>query len=160
MNGFINRIRGITRFLNIIAGISLTFVMLLTISDVILRFFRMPIVGTYELVAFAGAVVIGFSLPLTSWLRAHIFVDFAILKFPRNIRDAFNIVTRCMVLILFVLIGWNLLKYALDLQRSGEVSPTLHIPFYPVAYGIGIACFVQCLVMVCDIVKILGGEYE
>lgn len=160
MNGFMNRIRGITQFLNIIAGISLTFLMLLTISDVILRFFRMPIVGTYELVAFAGAVVIGFSLPLTSWLRAHIFVDFAILKFPRNIRDVFNIVTRCMVLILFVLIGWNLLKYGLDLQRSGEVSPTLHIPFYPVAYGIGIACFVQCLVMVCDIVKILGGEYE
>ena len=160
MNGFINRIRGIAWFLNIIAGISLTFLMLLTISDVILRFFRMPIVGTYELVAFAGAVVIGFSLPLTSWLRAHIFVDFAILKFPRNIRDAFNIVTRCMVLILFVLIGWNLLKYGLDLQRSGEVSPTLHIPFYPVAYGIGIACFVQCLVMVCDIVKILGGKYE
>jgi len=160
MNGFVNSIKGITRFLNIIAGISLTFLMLLTISDVILRFFRMPIVGTYELVAFAGAVVIGFSLPLTSWLRGHIFVDFAILKFPRNIRDAFNIVTRCMVLILFVLIGWNLLKYGLDLQRSGEVSPTLHIPFYPVAYGIGIACFVQCLVMVCDIVKILGGEYE
>ena len=160
MNGFMNRTRGITRFLNIIAGISLTFLMLLTISDVILRFFRMPIVGTYELVAFAGAVVIGFSLPLTSWLRAHIFVDFAILKFPRNIRDVFNIVTRCMVLILFVLIGWNLLKYGLDLQRSGEVSPTLHIPFYPVAYGIGIACFVQCLVMVCDIVKILGGKYE
>ena len=160
MNGFVNSIKGITRFLNIIAGISLTFLMLLTISDVILRFFRMPIVGTYELVAFAGAVVIGFSLPLTSWLRAHIFVDFAILKFPRNIRDVFNIVTRCMVLILFVLIGWNLLKYGLDLQRSGEVSPTLHIPFYPVAYGIGIACFVQCLVMVCDIVKILGGKYE
>ena len=160
MNGFINRIRGIAQFLNIIAGISLTFLMLLTISDVILRFFRMPIVGTYELVAFAGAVVIGFSLPLTSWLRGHIFVDFAILKFPRNVRDAFNIVTRCMVLILFVLIGWNLLKYGLDLQRSGEVSPTLHIPFYPVAYGIGIACFVQCLVMVCDIVKILGGKYE
>jgi TRAP-type C4-dicarboxylate transport system permease small subunit len=160
MNGFMNRIRGITQFLNIIAGVSLTFLMLLTISDVILRFFRMPIVGTYELVAFAGAVVIGFSLPLTSWLRAHIFVDFAILKFPRNIRDVFNIVTRCMVLILFVLIGWNLLKYGLDLQRSGEVSPTLHIPFYPVAYGIGIACFVQCLVMFCDIVKILGGKYE
>jgi TRAP-type C4-dicarboxylate transport system permease small subunit len=160
MNGFINRVRGITQFLNIIAGISLTFLMLLTISDVILRFFRRPIVGTYELVAFSGAVVIGFSLPFTSWLRAHIFVDFAILKFPRNIRDVFNIITRCMVIVLFVLIGWNLLKYGLDLQRSGEVSPTLHIPFYPVAYGIGICCFIQCLVMICDIVKILGGQYE
>jgi len=117
MNGFLNRIRGITRFLNIIAGISLTFLMLLTISDVILRFFRMPIVGTYELVAFAGAVVIGFSLPFTSWLRAHIFVDFAILKFPRSIRDVFNIVTRSIVIILFVLIGRNPLEYRLALPQ-------------------------------------------
>ncbi len=121
--------------------------MLLTIADVILRFFRRPIVGTYELVAFSGAVVIGFSLPFTSWLRAHIFVDFFIHEVLRKSRDVFNIITRCMVIVLFVLIGWNLLKYALDLQRSGEVSPTLQIPFYPVAYGIGICCFIQCLVI-------------
>ena len=36
---------------------------LLTLVDVILRGFKRPIVGTYELVALAGAVVIGFSLP-------------------------------------------------------------------------------------------------
>src|SRR5512143_3958103 len=127
MQGLLRATNRISQFLNVIAGIGLTFLMLLTIADVILRAFKTPVVGTYELVAFAGAVVIGFSLPLTSWLRGHIFVDFAILKFPPNIRDAFNIVTRCMVLILFVLIGWNLLKYGLDLQRSSEVSPTLHI---------------------------------
>ena len=27
--------------------------------------------------------------------------------------------------------GWNLFKYALDLQKSGEVSLTLQMPFYP-----------------------------
>ena len=160
MNGFINRIRGITRFLNIIAGISLTFLMLLTISDVILRFFRKPIVGTYELVALSGAVVIGFSLPMTSWLRQHIFVDFFIAKFSKKVQTIFNVATRCVVFILFILVGWNLFKYALDLQKSGEVSPTLRIPFYPVAFGVGICCLIQCLVMVCDVIKIFGGEYE
>ena len=143
-----------------IAGISLTFLMLLTIADVILRFFKIPIVGTYELVAFAGAVVIGFSLPLTSWMRGHIFVDFFVLRFSKKVQNKFNIATRCLVFILFFLMGWNLMKYALDLQKSGEVSLTLRIPFYPVAYGIGICCFIQCLVMVCDIIKIFGGEYE
>ena len=160
MKGFLSKVSGLSRFFNTIAGISLTFLMLLTVLDVILRFFKRPIVGTYELVAFSGAIVIGFSLPLTSWMRGHIFVDFFILRFSKNVQNIFNIVTRCLVISLFFLIGWNLMKYGLDLQGSGEVSPTLRLPFYPVAYGLGICCFIQCLVVVCDIVKILGGEYE
>ena len=160
MGVFLKTINGISRFFNIIAGISLTFLMVLTITDVILRGFKSPVPGTYEVVAFAGAVVIGFSMPLTSWLRGHIFVDFFILKFSQKGRDIFNIVTRCMVIVLFFLIGWNMIKYAMDLQKSGEVSLTLQMPFYPVAYGVGVCCFIQCLVMVCDIVKISGGKYD
>ena len=160
MGGFLKTINGISRFLNVIAGISLTFLMLLTIADVILRGFKMAVVGTYELVAFSGAVVIGFSMPLTSWVRGHIFVDFFILKFSQRGRDIFNVATRCVVIILFFLIGWNLIKYGIDLQKSGEVSLTLQMPFYPVAYGVGVCCFVQCLVLVCDIAKIFGGKYD
>ena len=160
MEGFLNKIRYISRILNTIAGISLTFLMLLTTADVILRSFRRPIVGTYELVAFSGAVVIGFSIPLTSWVRGHVYVDFLILRFSQKIRNVFNVVTRCLVIMLFLLIGWNLMKYGIDLQKSGEVSVTLQVPFYPVAYGIGICCFFQCLVFLCDILKIRGGEYE
>jgi TRAP-type C4-dicarboxylate transport system permease small subunit len=160
MNGFLNKINGLSRLFNVIAGISLTFVMLLTVMDVILRALKRPIVGTYELVAFSGAVVIGFAVPLTSWLRGHIFVDFFILRFSQKVRNIFNITTRCLVIVLFFLIGWNLIKYGMDLQKSGEVSLTLQMPFYPVAYGVAVCCFVQCLVLICDVIKIFGGEYE
>ena len=160
MKGFLRRVEGLSRFLNIIAGISLTSLMFLTVMDVILRTLKRPIVGTYELVAFSGAVVIGFAVPLTSWMRGHIYVDFLILKFSKRVRDIFNVSTRCVVIVLFFLIGWNLMKYGMDLQKSGEVSLTLQMPFYPVAYGVALSCFVQCLVMICDILKIFGGEYE
>ena len=160
MKGFLDKVHGLSRFINVIAGISLTFLMVLTVADVILRRFKIPIIGTYELVAFSGAIVIGFSLPLTSWMRGHIFVDFFIQRFSKKTQNAFNIGTRCVVIVLFVLISWNLIKYGLDLQKSGEVSLTLRMPFYPVAYGVGIACFIQCLVLLCDIVKIFGGHYE
>jgi TRAP-type C4-dicarboxylate transport system permease small subunit len=160
MKGFLGKIEGLSRFLNIIAGISLTFLMLLTVMDVILRSLRSPIVGTYELVAFSGAIVIGFAVPLTSWVRAHIYVDFFILKFSKKVRKVFHFITRCLVIVLFFLIGWNLIKYGMDLQKSGEVSLTLQMPFYPVAYGVGVCCFIQCLVLIGDIVKIFGGEYE
>ena len=160
MEGFLSKVKRISQYLNVIAGISLTFLMLLTITDVVLRIFKRPVVGTYELVAFSGAVVIGFSMPLTSFIRQHIFVDFFILKFPQKVRDIFNIATRCLVIGLFLLVGWNMLKYARDLQKSGEVSLTLQMPFYPIAYGVGGCCFILCLVFVGDIVKIVKGEYD
>jgi TRAP-type C4-dicarboxylate transport system permease small subunit len=182
-NIFLTAIEKVSRFLNVIAGISLTILMLLTVADVSLRAILSlgrwllargmlltlgnliidhvrPIVGTYELVALSGAVVIGFSIPLTSWLRGHIYVDFFIFRFPPQIRNAFNIVTRCLGIFLFLMIGWNLIKYGMDLQRTGEVSSTLQIPAYPIVFGVGVCCFAQCLVLIGDFVKIRGGRYD
>jgi TRAP-type C4-dicarboxylate transport system permease small subunit len=160
MGWFLDKVWKLSRLINFIGGVSLAFIMFLTVADIILRYFRRPILGTYEIVAFSGAVVIGFSLPYTSWMRGHVYVDFLILRFSQKIRNIFNISTKCLGVGLFFLIGWNLMKYGVDLHRSGEVSPTLTMPFYPVAYGIGICCFIQCLVLLCDILKIFGGKYE
>ncbi|MDI7259303.1 MAG: TRAP transporter small permease [Thermodesulfobacteriota bacterium] len=160
MEGFLNKVKGISRFINVIAGISLTFIIALTVTDVILRYFRMPVVGTFELVAFSGAVVVGFAIPLTSWVRGHIFVDFFILRFSQSVRNVFNVITRMMGIWLFIMIGWNLIRMGMDLHKSGEVSLTLQMPFYPVAYGIGVVCLFQCLVLFCDILKIFRGQYE
>jgi TRAP-type C4-dicarboxylate transport system permease small subunit len=143
-----------------IAGAALTFIMLLTVSDVVLRFFGHPIVGTFELVGLGGAVIIGFGIPITSWNRGHIFVDFLINSAPKGVRNGFNVVTRLVSIVLFIVVGWNLFVLGSDLIRSGEVTTTLLLPFYPVSYGLGICCFIQCLVLVCDLVKIGGGKYE
>jgi len=160
MNGFFQMVFRLSRGANILAGITLTLVMGITVTDVVLRSFGRPIVGTFELVAFLGAVVIGFSIPYTSWVRGHIYVDFFVMKLPSRVRSVFHLATRSMGLGLFLLVGWNLIKMGADLSRSGEVSPTLQMPFYPVVYGLGVACLLQCLVLFCDIVKVLRGKYE
>lgn len=160
MEGFLNLVRQASRFLNGVAGVSITFIMLLTVCDVILRAFNRPIVGAYELVAFTGALVIGFAVPFTSWLRAHIYVDFVVLKLPKKVQRTFHVVTRCVGVVLFFLIAWNLIKVGIDLHGTGEVSPTLQLPFYYVAFAVSVGCFVECVVLFCDIVKIAGGKYE
>ncbi len=160
MQVFLNFTSRLSRSIYIVAGIAMTFIMVLTVLDVILRSFRMPITGTYELVAFSGAVVIGFALPLTSFKRGHIYVDFFLLKLPPRIRTFFNSLTRCLGIVLFGLIGWNLFKVGMNLQKTGEVSMTLRLPFYPIAYGVAFCCFVQCMVLVADIVKISQGVYD
>lgn len=160
MRVFMKTVTSFSGYLNVIAGISLILLMLLTIVDVVLRGFNKPILGTYELVGLAGAVAIGFSMPQTSLLRGHIYVDSLIALFPRRVRNSFNVATRVVVLVLFFLTGWNLFAYAEDLRTSGEVSLTLQFPFYPVVYGIGICCFFQCLVLICDLIKIKERSYE
>lgn len=160
MKGFLGLVLKLSKWMNGIAACALTFIMLLTVSDVGLRLFGRPIVGTFELVGFAGAVVIGFGIPITSWDRGHIFVDFFIQRFPTKGQAVFNVATRIVGIGLFILIGWNLILMGFDLYKSGEVSLTRHLPFYPVAYGLGVCCFIQCLVLICDIVKIAEGKYE
>lgn len=150
----------ISKLMNVIACIALTFIMLLTVADVFLRLFGHPIIGTFEMVGLGGAVAMGFGIPITSWLRGHIFVDFFVLKMSRTGQNIINTITRLMSIVLFFLVGYNLMIYATDLYRSGEVSLTIKLPFYPIAYGMGICCFVECLVLLCDIIKIIGGKYE
>jgi TRAP-type C4-dicarboxylate transport system permease small subunit len=160
MEGILKIVLRLGKWSSVVGEISLTFMMLLTVSDVILRSFRRPIVGTYELVSFSGAVAIGFSVPITSWMRGHVNVDLFTSKLPQKVRDAFDIGTRCLVISLFLLLSWRLIIYGMNLYRVREVSMTLQLPFYPVAYGLGIAFLVQSLVLSCDILKIRGGTYE
>jgi TRAP-type C4-dicarboxylate transport system permease small subunit len=160
MKGFLNSAYRISSFFNVIAGIVLMLLMFLTVADVILRYFGRPILGTYELVSFLGAVVIGCCLPHTSWMRKHVFVDFLILRFSQKVRNIFNIATRWLVIFLCFWIGWNLIRYGMDLHKTGEVSITLRMPFYPLTFGIGICFFAVCWVLFGDIIKILRRQYD
>ncbi len=161
MAGFLWFTEKISKLLDVIAYTALTAIMLLTVTDVILRrFFNSPIIGTYEIVGMLGAIVLGFGLPLSSWLRSLIYVDFIVKKFPPKGQNIINIITRLVVIVVFLTIGYYMFQYATELMVSREVSMTRRIPFYPIAYGLGISSFVQCLVHVVDIIKIIGGEYE
>jgi TRAP-type C4-dicarboxylate transport system permease small subunit len=160
MKRFLDSVKGAANALSAIAGAALAFLMLLTVADVVLRIFGHPIVGTYELVAVSGAVAIGLALPITSWVRGHIYVDSFVARLPRVPRMAVSIATRVLVLGLFFLVGWNLFKYAGSLRRAGEVTPTVHVPFYPIVIAVGVSCLIECVVMIADIMKVLGARDE
>ena len=64
MNAFLDLILKLSRWAQGIAGVALTGIMGLTVTDVMLRSLGRPIVGSYEIVALMGAVVIGFPFPL------------------------------------------------------------------------------------------------
>lgn len=149
-----------SKVLNIIAGTALTFMMFLTVTDVLLRATGHYILGTYEIVSLALALVIGFAIPRVSMDRGHVFMEFVVERLPGNWKMIMNTFTRLLCIVLFILIGYNLFSVGNDFRMTGEVSPTLKFPFFPVAYGVGVCCFIEVLVFVNDIIKIWRGQYE
>ena len=160
MDAVFNTLKSVSKVLNFMAGIALTFMMLLTVADVLLRAGGHPIIGTFEIVALLLALVIGFGIPQVSLDRGHVYMDFLLEKFSKRGRKVMNTFTRVLCLFLFVFIGYNLFNVGARFHASGEVSATIKIPFYPVAYGVAVCCFLECCVFIFDIVRIWRGEYD
>ena len=153
-------LRSLSNVLNSIAGVAVTLMMLLTVADVLLRAGGHPIIGTYEIVALMLALVIGFGIPQASLDRGHVFMDFLLEKLSQKGKKMMFTFTRILCLVLFAFIGYNLFNIGAKFRASGEVSATIQIPFYPVAYGVAVCCFLECCVFIFDIVRIWRGENE
>lgn len=138
---------------NWVAAGALVSMMVLTCCDVILRFFRHPIPGTYEIVGLLGTVVISFSLAYTTAQKGHIAVEFVVQRFTRKTQNIIDSTNDLLSLILFAIITWQSTLYGFDLKQSGEVSLTVQFPIHPFVFGISLGCGMVCLVLAMDLYK-------
>jgi TRAP-type C4-dicarboxylate transport system permease small subunit len=155
-----NFLRVVTKILNYIGSAALTVMMLLTVTDIILRAFGHPIIGTFEIVGILLAFVIGFTIPKVSYEKGHVFMEIVLERLTQRRKNVLNTFTRILCIVLFAMIAYNLFGAGNEFRMAGEVSPTLELPFYPVAYGVGVCCFIECLVFINEIVIIWRGQYE
>ena len=142
----------LARRLDMIAAMAIFSMMALTSIDVFLRyFFRKPIPGTYEIVALLGAIAVSFAVAHTLAERGHVAVSLIVQIFPKRLQGIIESIISIFGIILFGLIAWQSVLYGMDCQRSGEVSLTLELPFYPVIYGVALCAVVVCLVLLVDL---------
>ncbi|MBU1161741.1 MAG: TRAP transporter small permease [Proteobacteria bacterium] len=153
MNIFEKLINDLANKMYWVAGTAIVAMMLLTCADVVLRYFRRPIPGTYELVCFLGAVAVSFAMAHTSIEKGHVSVSFIVSLFPSRLQRLIECMTSCFGLFFFALIAWQSIVYANDLHASREVSLTLELPFYPFVYGIAFSATVVCLILLSDLIK-------
>jgi TRAP-type C4-dicarboxylate transport system permease small subunit len=161
MNPFEKRVKQIVRYMYYVAGGAIVGMMVLTCVDVALRFtvtiyakyrwefltYLHPIPGTYELVCFFGSTAAAFAMAHTSVEAGHVSVSILIRLFSEKVRAVFQIVTSFLGVLLFAIICWRSVIYALELKESGEVSMTLQLPYYPFVYGVAFGAFAVCMVL-------------
>jgi TRAP-type C4-dicarboxylate transport system permease small subunit len=154
MQGIILVIKKCSIWMNAVAEIVVVLMMMITVTDVALRTFGTPIPGTYELVAMMGALVVGFAIAKTSWDRGHVYVDMLIENRSPAVKNAFFVSTRILGVVIYGLITWSLTRKGIIFHRSNEVTMTLRLPLYPVAFALALCFAMECFSLIGDILRI------
>ena len=94
-----------SRFLNAIAGIFLVAMTALTCADVVLRAFRHPILGTYEIIGFLGALTAGFALAYTTLVRGHVAVEILVMHLSKGFQKIIYLLVNLLSVGIFFLLG-------------------------------------------------------
>lgn len=158
MSRFIGGIVKVDKLLYVIAGATLVFMVLLTLTDVILRNFGHPITGSMELIQYGGSVVFGFSVPYATFLKAQVQVDLVLNKLKPGPRRTLNIVTRCVGIVFFLFASYNFFLYARDVQQSGEVTASFRLPFYPIIHALAFSFLFQSLTVAADLIVVIKDK--
>ena len=143
----------LNRVLTWIGGFFLTGMIVLTCANIIFRMVWIPIRGTFELMGYFGAIITAFALGYTQINRGHIAVDVIVLRFSEKTRRILHSINSLICTVFFALVTWQIAKYATTLWKTGEVTETLRIIYYPFTYGVALGCALLSLVFLTDSLK-------
>lgn len=146
---------GFHRVIMAIAGGFLVAMCLLTCANILLRIVWVPVPGTYELMGYFGAVVAALSLGYTQTRRGHVAVDVLINRLSSRRQRFLKGFNGLVCMLFFSLAAWQLVRKALVLRASGEVTETLRIIYYPFTLAVALGCALLALVLLTDLLQAL-----
>ena len=143
-----------------IGGLFLVGMIMLTCANIGFRLVWVPISGTFELMGYSGAIVTAFALGYTQMKRGHISVDVLTGTFSPKVKTVLRTINTAVCLVFFIIATWQITNLATILWKTGEITETLRIVYYPFSYGVALGCAVLSLVFLIDLVKLLFPDKE
>jgi TRAP-type C4-dicarboxylate transport system permease small subunit len=150
----------LSTWLEKISTTALAVIMVLTGIDIIGRAFGMPVPGTFEVVTFAGGLIIGLALPASQMSGSQVRIELEPLtnKFPKKLQMFLTIATRVIGIALCLLISYALLIMGNDYVKSKELTAVLKLPFYPIMYAMSMAFIAEAVALFREIMMTGGGS--
>ena len=144
----------LSRILVIISTISLTVMMMLTVSDVFLRYLvKSPIPDSQQMTEYLMICVAFLAMAWVAVKNEHITVDLIVPRFPLRVQEIFDSVTYLLGLGMVVLISWRTFLEAPTVKEIGFDTLILEIPQYPFFIILGFGLAALALVMIIQVVQ-------
>ena len=146
----------IARILLVIGAGILSFMMFLTMADVVLRYvFGSPIPGAYEMIQYMMAIVIPFGIVFCAHDKSHVSVEVVFDLLPAKTQRILHCIVSLIVLVLFLLVAWQSVVLLDETYKTGYTSAVLYIPAYPFAGTIALGFAALSLVLMADFLRAL-----
>ena len=150
-------INALGRIMNIAASTVLAAMMLLTVTDVGMRYFlRRPILGTTEITENMMVCLTFFGLAWCAAQQGHLRVDMVVSRFSPRVQALVDGITTLAGFAMVGLIAWRSLVEGMAVRELDIVSSLLRIPAFPFYYVIAIGSALLALVMVTQIIQYFG----
>ena len=130
-----------------VSGAGVVFMMSITCLDIVLRLFRRPLRGSYDLISIGCAVSMACALPYLTALKGHVAIEYFFHKLDRGGRIAVDTLVRVMGVVLFALLTRESVRIGATLRTTAEVSPSLQIPLFWIPWVIALCCALTMLVI-------------
>ena len=127
---FFRTVRKLIIVFALLAGAAVLVMTGVTVADVVLRMFKVGIIGAYDIVCICGVVAISCALPYITAVKGHIAIEFLYRSFSRLGRRILDSVFRLVALALFAFLVYQNIRYGLSLHAAGELMPTLKMPVF------------------------------
>jgi TRAP-type C4-dicarboxylate transport system permease small subunit len=143
-----------------VGGLFLMGMIVITCANIFSRAVWIPIRGTFELMGYAGAIVTAFALGYTQIKKGHIAVDILVGRYSERSRKFIHIVNCALCMVFFGLAAWQIAVKAGILMKTGEVTETLQVIYYPFTYAVAAGCLVLALTLFTELMRAVLPQKE
>lgn len=146
----------IARWLNWMAAIAIVTVMIIVCANVLARsIFGTPLKGTVDIVSQLGVLIIAGAIAYTQVLKGHIRISLFVDKLSKPLRNILSCMVDLVGIIIFGVISWQSVLFAVGTHEIGELTEVLKIPITPFAFVVSAGCIAITLVLLADLINVL-----
>lgn len=152
----------ISRLMDLLAGIILAATATLVVANILGRaLLNSPILGTYELVGFLTAAVVGLALARCALENSHIAISFLTDKLPPSWQRFTELAVGLPAMVFLFFAAYNIFAYGSRLAASGVVSSTIRLPFYPFIFLVAVGFLMLAMTVLLSLFRqVAGGEIK
>ena len=137
-----------------LAGLCFFSVMALVLTNIIMRnIFKMPILGTVEIVGLLTVTGLGLALANCEMVGGNIAMDVVTEKLSLGKQKVIDIITYSIALCFWAIVVLRIIMYAYTSLVNGRVTATVSIPIYPFIFILALNLFLLCVVVAYKLVN-------
>jgi TRAP-type C4-dicarboxylate transport system permease small subunit len=147
----------INRFFTRLASIALALLMVLTVADVVGRYFlNRPVTGTFELTELFMVFIVFLALGFAQHQNEHISLDLAYTYFPAKLKKTTNVLIDVVNLAVMAAVTWQLYAYSVRMGEGNYTTAVLQLPIQPFVIVAIAGTASYALAIICDLIKSIG----